>query len=238
MTLQTSLPCLFSLSLFFLETFIPYSLLCLYAEVKAFPRSGKQEMIQQSEPTMQVLQLYRLQLVTDISGLKSFGMIKLHNHDVTLEKGESTLLYPATTAGEKEDCLYLGHGCTVVSTVLTACSSSTWTPDALFWLNKAAFWQCGTYCLFLFHLDIWCTVLTRQGRILIAQTPCGFNNCFLDDVNQCLLWLCFWRLCCFTYTLHIQMLLGFFLSIRYVHEATFTDPPPPPPELLKQVCNF
>ena len=89
-------------------------------------------MIQQSELTMQVLQLYRLQLVTDISGLKSFGMRKLQNHDATLEKGESTLLYPATTAGKKEACLYLGHGCTVVSTVLTACSSSTWTSDALF----------------------------------------------------------------------------------------------------------
>ena len=81
---------------------------------------------------MQVLQLHRLQLVTDISGLKCFGMVKLQNHDATLEKGESTLLYPATTAGKKEDSLYLGHGCTVVSVVLTACSYSTWTPDALF----------------------------------------------------------------------------------------------------------
>ena len=123
--------------------------------------------------------------------------------------------------------------------------------------------QHGTYRLFLFHLDIWCTVLTKQGSILtvwylpfVPLPPGHLMHCFdqtrQDSDRSNSLWLqqllLGWRQPVFVVAALLMFVL-FHIHIAHTNVtwvfsfnqicpwSNFYRPPPPPQELLKFVIS-
>lgn len=89
-----------------------------------------------------------------------------------------------------EEPLHLQHSCTVVSWLLTACSSSTWTSDALFWPDKAGLWSlkllvASTTASWMTSTKVWdgCAsdVCAVHTQIEHNKATCNFS--FFNQIN-------------------------------------------------------